>query len=412
MNTNQSVVVVGGGIWGFSTALHLAKLGVKDVTVVEQNAEAALETTPRAAGLIGQIRTSSVMCRAIQYALDLLSNFKQQTGFDPGLHRTGSLLVAMTDERMEAYRGQLHRASENGVDAHFVTHTEMQRLSPGLNVSRLAGGYFIVGDGYLDPRQCALAFAAAAQDLGVTVRFSTRVHGLRLGNGRVRGIDTQHGIITADHVVVTAGPWTGILAQHAGCQLPVQTIRHQRVVTEPVHGIPAHHPVVRVTDVSCYVRPEHGGYLYGFFEPNPTAIDLTNKPPDFRTADIPDAVETMNEAQRRLSDVFPILGKLRVSKRIQGITTFAPDGRYVIGSVPGVEGLHLATGCAALGIAGSAAVGKWLAETIVTGKIPAELSEFKQERFGATARDSRWLRENALDFYGNYYALAPTSPDL
>ena len=411
MNTDQTVVVVGGGIWGFSTAFHLAKQGVSNVIVVEQNAEPAMETTPRAAGLVGQIRTSPVMCRAVQYALDLLTDFKQQTGADPGLHRTGSLLVALNDARMEAYRGQVQQAQQNGVDASFVDHTEMQRLAPGLNVSQLAGGYYVNGDGYLDPRQCALAYAAAAQDLGVQVCYSTQVTGLKFDESKISGVDTDKGIIEADQVVVTAGPWTGKLGQLAGYQLPMQTIRHQRVVTVPVADIPAHHPVVRVTDMSCYIRPEHGGYLYGFFEPSPTAIDLDEQSAGFRTSDLPDAVETMNEAQRRLADVFPVLGELGIAERLQGVTTFAPDGQYVIGPVPGVSGLLLASGCAALGIAGSAAVGKWLAETVVTGEVPPDLATFNHQRFGPEADDREWLRETGLNFYGNYYALTPGTPN-
>ena len=408
---SDQVVVVGGGIWGFSTAFHLAKCGLRNVTVVEQNAEAARETTPRAAGLVGQIRSSGVMCRAIGYALELLSDFENQTGIDPGLHRTGSLLVAMNDTRMEAYKQQVQRANGNGVTADFVDHAEMQRLAPSLNVSNLTGGYFVPGDGYLDPRQCALAYATAAQDLGVQVRYSTQVQELRIAHGKISGVDTTNGVIEADHVVVAAGPWTGVLGRLAGYNLPVQTIRHQRVVTAAIDDIPIHHPVVRVTDVSCYVRPEKGGYLYGFFEPAPTAIDLGDRPSDFRTDHLPDAVEIMDEARRRLSDVFPILGKIDVVERIQGITTFAPDGQYVLGPVPEVEGLHLASGCAALGIAGSAAVGKWIAETITTGKIPPDLATFSHARFGALAEDGTAVQEAALRFYGNYYSLTPGTPD-
>ena len=72
MSTNQTVVIIGGGIWGFSTAFHLAKLGVQNVIVIEQNALPAIETTPRAAGLVGQIRTSAVMCGLLRtLSLDL-----------------------------------------------------------------------------------------------------------------------------------------------------------------------------------------------------------------------------------------------------------------------------------------------------------------------------------------------------
>lgn len=411
MNQDQSVVIIGGGIWGFSTAFHLAKQGASNVCVVEQNAEAALETTPRAAGLVGQIRSSRVMCDAIGYALDLLSNFKDETGHDPGLHRTGSLLVAMTQQRMEAFQTQVARAKENRVDAEFVSHAEMQRLAPAMDVSQLEGGYFVMGDGYLDPRRCALAYAAAAQDLGVEARFATRVTGLDVDGQRVSGVKTESGEIPADQVVVTAGPWTGLLARHAEFEMPMQTIRHQRVRTVPAEGIPDHHPVVRVNDVSCYVRPEQGGYLYGFFEPNPTTIDLESESPEFRTDDLVPPVKTMAEAQRRLTPVFPILAKLEFAERTQGITSFAPDGQYLIGPVPGVDGLYLASGCAALGIAGSAAIGRWLAESIIAGEPHEALGHFNHKRFGKQAEDRDWVRDSSIRFYGNYYASTPGQPD-
>ena len=92
MSAEHSVVVVGGGIWGFSTAYHLAKSGMSDVRVVKRHAEAASETTPRAAGLVGQIRSSRTMCEAVQYALELFTRFPEETGHDPGLKRTGVLV--------------------------------------------------------------------------------------------------------------------------------------------------------------------------------------------------------------------------------------------------------------------------------------------------------------------------------
>jgi 4-methylaminobutanoate oxidase (formaldehyde-forming) len=189
----------------------------------------------------------------------------------------------------------------------------------------------------------------------------------------------------------------------------MQTIRHQRATTVPVGGIPAHHPVVRVTDVSCYVRPEKGGYLYGFFEPHPTPIDLEHLPSTFRTADIEPPRATMDEARRRLSPIFPVLDEIEVAEFNQGITTFAPDGRYLIGPVPGVEGLFVASGCAALGIAGSAAVGRWLASWALEGRPDEALAEFSLGRFGEKASDRAWVERQAEEFYGGYYAIRPNS---
>ena len=80
MAQQTEILIVGGGIWGLSTAYHLAKFGQKDILVLERNDEVAAETTPQAAGLVGQIRPSVTMLQAIRYALELFSEFPKETG--------------------------------------------------------------------------------------------------------------------------------------------------------------------------------------------------------------------------------------------------------------------------------------------------------------------------------------------
>ena len=401
------VIVVGGGIWGLSTAYHLARAGRCQVTLVERNDEVGAETTPRAAGLVGQIRESAAMCGAVQYALELFTQFTEETGYDLGLRRPGSLMVALTEARMEVYARQVENGRHNGLDAQFVSQQEMERLAPHMNAAALAGGFLVPGDGYVDPGLCARGYAMAAAELGVRVRCGTPVTGLNLEAGAVAGVRTSDGTIGGDAVVVTGGPWTaGLLQEWAGHQLATATIRHQRVRTVPHHGVPTHHPVVRITDASCYLRPEAGGGdIYGLFEPDPTLVDLTRE--HFRTADLDPPVETMSEARRRLSPVFPVLEQLDIAERLQGVTTFAPDGNYMLGPVPGVAGLHCASGCAALGIAGSAAVGRWIASWVLDGD-PGDAtatSFFSVDRFGAQHTDREWVDERGAQFYANYYGI-------
>lgn len=223
------------------------------------------------------------------------------------------------------------------------------------------------------------------------------------------GVEVDGNRIEAENVVVTAGPWTGAIAHTVGLSLPVQPIRHQRVTTAPVSGIPDHHPVVRVTDVSCYVRPEEGGYLYGFFEPHPVSYDVETVPHGFDTSDIEAPVRVMEEARERLAPVFPLLRDLEVAEYKQGLTTFTPDGRYLVGPIPNIEGLYAATGCASMGIARSAAVGRWLTNWVVEGDPGEDLADLSFERFGGRAFDPEWIRRKSEEFYGNYYSIGAMS---
>jgi glycine/D-amino acid oxidase-like deaminating enzyme len=409
MTRQASTVIVGGGIWGLSTAYHLARAGSRSVLVLERNDGLFDETTSQAAGLVGQIRATPLMRRAIRYAIDLFTGFERETGRDPGFRQVGSLLLALTPERMASFEEHVEHANKNGVEARFVYGAQMSRLAPHLEVSRVEGGYFVPEDGYLDPRQCAEAFRAAAEDLGVNIRTGTAATGLSVRDDRVAGVETDRGFVEAEQVVVTAGPWTGMVAKMAGHEPAMVPIRHQRVTTTAASGIPDHHPVVRVTDASCYLRPEDSGYLYGFFEPDPTSYELEGLPAGFKTADIERPVKVMEEARERLSPVFPILKRLEIADYKRGLTTFAPDGAYLIGPVPQVEGLFAATGCAALGIAGSAAVGRWLADWVARGEPGEDLSSVDPERFGDRAADREWIRKESEGFYGGYYSVASMS---
>src|SRR3712207_6101390 len=127
-------------------------------------------------------------------------------------------------------------------------------------------------------------------------------------------------------------------------------------------------------------------------EPDPTSYDLDTLPAGFRTADIEEPVEVMEEARERLAPIFPVLETLEIVGYQRGLTTFAPDGAYLVGPVPRVEGLLAATGCAALGIAGSAAVGRWLADWVARGDPGEDLSSVTLDRFGERAADRDWVR--------------------
>jgi 4-methylaminobutanoate oxidase (formaldehyde-forming) len=139
MDEQAKILIVGGGIWGLSTAYHLARAGETDVVVLERDQEPLSETTSQAAGLVGQIRSTPLMGRAIRYAIDLFTSFEGETGHDPGFRQVGSLLLALTQERIVSYVEHVEHANTNGVEAYFVDHEEMIQLTPHLDTSYLEG---------------------------------------------------------------------------------------------------------------------------------------------------------------------------------------------------------------------------------------------------------------------------------
>ncbi|MEI6636264.1 MAG: FAD-dependent oxidoreductase, partial [Planctomycetota bacterium] len=131
MGLKPDVIVVGGGIWGASTALHVVRSspGIR-VVVVDRAPALAAETTGQAAGQIGQLRANPLMLRAVGYTLELLGSFRERTGHDPGFVRSGSIHLALTADRMTALRAMAERVRPMGVAVEEVDGERARWLVP------------------------------------------------------------------------------------------------------------------------------------------------------------------------------------------------------------------------------------------------------------------------------------------
>ena len=402
MNQKADVVVIGGGVWGASAAYHLSLIapGMR-IVLLERNSSIATETTRQAAGQVGQLRSDPLMIGAVRYTLDLLYRFQDETGYDPEFKAPGSLHLAQNEQRMQAFLQQLPNAEKHGIEVEPVSKKRVQELSPAVNTGAIEGALFVPGDGYVNAEAWANALASAAVDRGVELQVNTETTSIDIAGGKVSGVATATGRIDTERVILAAGPWTRKMASELAIQLPAIPIRLQQTRTVADPGQPAHHPVVRIPDQSCYLRPENRGYLYGFFDPSPIAYS----PPLSTTLDLLPDENLYRESTRRLTPTLPILQKLAVSQHRQGMVTCTPDANYVIGPVPQVEGICFATGCGAMGIAGSGAVGKWLANWAINDDPGEDLSTLSPTRFGLQWTEANALQTQCREVFANYYAL-------
>jgi len=204
---------------------------------------------------------------------------------------------------------------------------------------------------------------------------------------------------------VAAGPWVERVGEAVGLAFDTVPLRHQHWTTAPMDTVPRDLPVVRVPDASVYIRPEVGGLMLGGFEARPKAFSLAELPPTFEIEHTEKDLGVLEELAGGLTRAFPALDGAPVLKGCAGLPTFTPDGQYLLGAVPSIDGLWVAAGCNAIGIAGSLLIGEWLAELVQTGRTREDLASQALTRFGGRYADRRRLRTDCESIYGNFYSL-------
>src|SRR5262245_4840880 len=202
--SRAEIVVVGGGVIGASVAYHLAKLGRRDVLLLEQG-HLSGGTTWHAAGLVGPLRATESGTRLVQYSAELYAALEAETGLATGYKNCGGLVLARTEERMV----QLRRTAANGaaydMECEVVTPERAQELWPVMQVDDLVGALWLPGDGTVNPTDLTQSLARGARLGGATVAEKARVTGFGLDGRRVTAVETDLGRVECDVVVNCAG---------------------------------------------------------------------------------------------------------------------------------------------------------------------------------------------------------------
>jgi glycine/D-amino acid oxidase-like deaminating enzyme len=257
-----------------------------------------------------------------------------------------------------------------------------------------------------EPISLILAYAEAARLHGAEVLENEAVTGITLSGGRVAGVETTGRSIRTRAVVDAAGAWVRQVAELAGGQVAVAPVRHQLLITEPAAEIDAADPICRVVDAAVYLRPARGGLMVGGFEAAPLPLDPRAEPASFSTDDVPLDLAVLSALAGEVSEQVPAAAG-PVADHRGGLFTMTPDGRFVLGPVPDVPGLWIASGCNGSGFSSSLAIGEALAGWICDQPGPLDIAALSPARFGPVTDDQlvsqgRWQ-------YAHYYDPAPAA---
>ena len=402
MIDRADVVVIGSGGLGAATAFYLMTREAGHVALIDRH-EIGSQTSPRAAGMAAHARSSDLMARLMSLASERLKRFTKDTGEPLSWTQCGSLKVARRPADTRVLDAERDRAVRLGLDARLISPEAAHRLNPFLEPAGVLAVLWVAEDLYFDPAQVAIGFARGAEARGASILARTTVTGVEISEGRVTGVETDRGFIRTRVVVDAAGAWTRQVAAMSGIRVPIVPTRHQLFVTEPLPGVRADLPMVRIMDAGVYVRPCQGGLLWGVFEEDPRQFDMDRLGGRFQIADLTLDPDVLWRAAEDVAWQLPVLRAAGVREHRGGLPTMTADGKHIVGPAPATGGFFIAGGCNVAGLSISPAIGDAIAAWITDGTPPIDLAALSLERFRSEAPSEEQLREKALWQYRHFY---------
>ncbi|HVE50384.1 MAG TPA: FAD-dependent oxidoreductase [Casimicrobiaceae bacterium] len=402
--TQARIVIIGGGCIGSSIAYHLAKRGARDVVLLER-LQLTHGATWHAAGLVGQLRSSSNLTRLMRYSAELYDKLEAETGQATGWHRAGSLRIASSRSRWQEFKRSATMAKGFGFHVDLISAREAQERFPLIDIDGVVGAAWVEGDGYVDPASLTHAYVAGARAGGVRIIQNVLVTALEKRGRRVTRVTTDQGSIDVECVINAAGMWGRDIAAMVGTRIAACAVEHQYFVTEKSSRIPDNLPTLRDPDGSFYVKPEPGALAVGGWEANTIPWGASGIRADFGPELLAPEFDRFAPLAEAASARIPVLNEVGIRQMINGPIPITADGEPIIGPSPELDNFYLCCGFTS-GIAASGGAGWVMANWIVDGDPGLDLWPFDVRRFGAVHAVKRFMYERAVESYGRYYHIA------
>ncbi|HWQ24471.1 MAG TPA: FAD-dependent oxidoreductase [Gaiellaceae bacterium] len=408
--TSAHAVVIGAGIVGSSVAYHLARLGWRDLVLLEKGPlPNAGGSTGHASNFIYPVDHSKEMTAL---TLESMRQYKELGVFT----ESGGIEVARTEERLQELARRVSSAKAWGVEpVSLVTPAEVKELVPFLDERVILGGFYTPSVGVVDSLRAGTLMREQAVELGaLTVAARTEVLGIDTRRGRIARVRTTAGDIDTEIVVVACGVWSPRLARMAGASIPLTPAVHQMIDIGPVPCFERctrsiEFPIVRDMDTNMYERQdgtslEIGSYAHRpiLYEPEdlPSVEEAALSPTEF-----PFTQEDFAPQLEQALELMPeIVGDERVGIKyaINGILSLTPDGLPVLGETPEVKGLWSA---AAVWVKEGPGVGKSLAEWMVHGESEIDLHSSDVARFHEHQKTRFHVKARAAEGFNKTYGI-------
>lgn len=363
MAPSYDAIVIGAGINGASTALELARRGLRVALVERKNVGDG--PTAKSSSIIRTHYSNPLTARMALYSLRVFQNFDAVVGGGCGFHNVG-FVVLVNEKDVEGLKANMAMQRSVGIRTELLSPADLPTMMPGIYTDDLVAVAYEPESGYADPYLTLTSVVQAARAAGATLYQNTPVTGIRFQGDRVIGVMTPRGDMDAPIVVNAGGPWGAAVARLAGVELPLNPCRIQVAFFRRPPGFEAPHPVLADFINATYSRPETGGLtLVGLVDPG-EANAIVN--PD--SFDEHMDREFILEAGERLVRRRPIMEQAAGAGGFAALYDITPDWHPIIDEVPAGSGFYLCAGFSGHGFKLGPAVGRMMADMVTQASDP------------------------------------------
>jgi sarcosine oxidase, subunit beta len=368
MASTADVIVIGGGIHGCSTALHLALRGLKPI-VLEKDYAGRHASGVNAGGVRQLARHIAEIPLSIA-SMELWQRIEELVGDDCGFACHGTVLVAESEAELASFRARVDDLSLRGfTHEELVDRAELKRLVPAV-ADHCPGGVVSRTDGAADPFRTTQAFRRRAIERGAEILEGVVVTGLAR-NGSVWRVESSAGAFEAPRVVNAAGAWADRIAAMLGEPVPLEAMAPMLMVTSRLPAFIAPVVILRSRKLS-FKQLANGTVVIGgghlavpYRDRNETVLNWAR----------------LAESARTVWELFPVMREATIVRGWAGIEARMPDEIPVIGPSSTSEGVYHQFGFCGHGFQLGPGTGAAMAELVATGATNVPLGPLGISRF-------------------------------